>query len=85
MDEELQEANEREWDGGESDIESGVLIGVGTRNQRGAFLAHGGAGGPAVVMGVGYVEGAEEVEKDREVVSQPKKKKSPKPKRKIRR
>ncbi|KAF9471664.1 hypothetical protein BDN70DRAFT_551191 [Pholiota conissans] len=46
----------------EEDLDSGVLVGVGTRSKRRGFLAHGGAGGPPVFMGVGYVEGAEEDE-----------------------
>jgi hypothetical protein len=39
-----------------TDLDSGVLIGVGRSARRG-FLAHGGAGGPAVFMGAGYVRG----------------------------
>lgn len=37
-----------------------VLTGVGTRSKRHGFLAHGGAGGAPVFMGVGYVEGVQE-------------------------
>ena len=40
------------------ELESGVLVGVGRRSKRLGFLAHGGAGGEPVMMGVGYVEGA---------------------------
>ena len=40
------------------ELESGLLIGVGRRSKRLGFLAHGGAGGEPVLMGVGYVEGA---------------------------
>ena len=36
-----------------------VLTGAGTRSKRHGFLAHGGAGGAPVFMGVGYVEGVE--------------------------
>jgi len=36
-----------------------VFTGVGTRSKRHGFLAHGGAGGAPVFMGVGYIEGAE--------------------------
>ncbi|KAF8802427.1 hypothetical protein BYT27DRAFT_7235351 [Phlegmacium glaucopus] len=36
-----------------------VFTGVGTRSKLHGFLAHGGAGGAPVFMGVGYVEGAE--------------------------
>ncbi|KII89628.1 hypothetical protein PLICRDRAFT_52794 [Plicaturopsis crispa FD-325 SS-3] len=50
LDEELRDA----------DLDSGVLTGVGTRSKHKGFLAHGGAGGAPVFMGVGYVEGAEE-------------------------
>jgi hypothetical protein len=39
-----------------------VYIGVGTKSKRQGFLAHGGAGGASVFMGVGYVEGAGEEE-----------------------
>lgn len=46
----------------DSDLDSGMLIGVGSRSKRRGFLAHGGAGGEPVFMGVGYVEGAEEDE-----------------------
>lgn len=35
-------------------------MGFGTRSKKLGFLAHGGAGGAPVFMGVGYVEGAEE-------------------------
>lgn len=41
-------------------------MGVGTKSKRKGFLARGGAGGPPVFMGVGYVEGAEEDEDDGE-------------------
>ena len=37
-----------------------MFTGVGTRSKGHGFLAHGGAGGAPVFMGVGYVEGAEE-------------------------
>ena len=39
-----------------------LLIGVGSRSKKKGFLAHGGAGGQPVFMGVGYVEGVEEIE-----------------------
>jgi hypothetical protein len=55
LDEELQDATEES-----SDLENGVLMGVGTRSRKRGFLARGGAGGEPVFMGVGYVEGAEE-------------------------
>lgn len=61
LDEELRDAEEstrnREE---EEDLESGVLVGVGTRSKHLGFLAHGGAGGGPVFMGIGYVEGVEE-------------------------
>ncbi|EIN04949.1 hypothetical protein PUNSTDRAFT_116231 [Punctularia strigosozonata HHB-11173 SS5] len=42
------------------DVDSGVLVAVGSRSKKRGFLAHGGAGGPSVFMGVGYVDGAQE-------------------------
>lgn len=67
LDEELWEADKRsllaQADGDEEDnLESEIFVGVGTRSKTQGFLAHGGAGGPPVFMGVGYVEGAEEEE-----------------------
>lgn len=58
LDEEIRDAHARDDD--YSDLEHGVLIGVGLKSKRSGFLAHGGAGGIPVHMGVGYVEGAEE-------------------------
>lgn len=52
--------NDVDGDDEDEDEESGVLVGVGTRSKRLGFLAHGGAGGAPVFMGVGYVDGAEE-------------------------
>ena len=49
-------------------LDSGVFTGVGTKSKRRGFLAHGGAGGAPVFMGVGYVEGAiddDEEERDK--------------------
>jgi len=60
LDEELRDARERLIVQGDSDLESGVFVGVGTRNKGMGFLAHGGAGGTPVFTGVRYVEGAEE-------------------------
>ena len=43
------------------DLENEVIFtGVGTRSKGHGFLAHGGAGGTPVFMGIGYVEGAEQ-------------------------
>jgi hypothetical protein len=53
LDEELRLASNDD-----SDYDSGVLVGVGTSSKQKGFLAHGGAGGAPVFMGVGYVEGA---------------------------
>ena len=79
LDEELQEANERSRAEDELDLDSGVLVGVGTRSRRTQFLAHGGAGGVPVVMGADKIEGAEkEGQVEQEDVRQPRKKKSPK-------
>ncbi|KAH7912324.1 hypothetical protein BJ138DRAFT_1171990 [Hygrophoropsis aurantiaca] len=61
LDEELRDARARSSDDG---LDSGVLVGVGTRSKRKGFLAHGGAGGSPVFMGVGYVQGAEESEEE---------------------
>jgi hypothetical protein len=70
-------------------LESGVLVGVGTRDKRAGFLAHGGAGGLPVFMGIGYVDGAQEIGTPEESECQPRKKKgyklAPSAKRKIRR
>jgi len=41
--------------GDESDKED-LFVGTGTRNKNEGFLAHGGAGGSPVFMGIGYVE-----------------------------
>lgn len=59
LDEELRDSR-LFGDGDENGEESGVLMGFGTRSKKLGFLAHGGAGGAPVFMGVGYVEGAEE-------------------------
>ncbi|TFK66296.1 hypothetical protein BDN72DRAFT_844510 [Pluteus cervinus] len=42
-----------------ADLELDMLSSAGTRPKNLGFLAHGGAGGPAVFMGVGYVDGAQ--------------------------
>jgi hypothetical protein len=39
-------------------MDSGVFVGLGTKSKRRGFLAHGGAGGPSVFMGKGYIDGA---------------------------
>lgn len=61
LDEELRFAVVRD-DGSQVDEgqDSGVLVGVGSRSKKLGFMAHGGAGGPPVFMGVGYVDGAGE-------------------------
>ena len=41
-----------------NELESGVLIGVGRKSKQLGFMAHGGAGGGPVMMGVGYVKDA---------------------------
>lgn len=53
----------------EDDLDSGVLVGVGTRSKTRGFLARGGAGGPPVFMGVGYVEGTEDDEEEDELLT----------------
>lgn len=46
------------------DAEAEVLVGVGLRSKKRGFLGGGGAGGPPVFRGVGYVDGAEEDDLD---------------------
>ena len=41
-------------------LDTGVLVGIGTRSKKRGFLKGGGAAGTPVHMGVGYVIGAEE-------------------------
>ncbi|KAJ6448879.1 hypothetical protein C8R45DRAFT_1045491 [Mycena sanguinolenta] len=59
-------SSQRDWDREESDneldadLENGMFVGVGTRPKNRGFLAHGGAGGEPIFMGVGYVEGVED-------------------------
>ncbi|OCH90324.1 hypothetical protein OBBRIDRAFT_887768 [Obba rivulosa] len=69
LDEELQRAGDALWvepDSGAVNgeahavLESGQLVGVGTKSKRKGFLAGGGASGIPVFMGAGYVRGAEE-------------------------
>jgi len=43
----------------QDDLDSGILVSVGTRSKKRGFLAHGGAGGLPVFIGEGYVDGAE--------------------------
>ena len=40
--------------------ESGTFESTGTRGREKGYMAHGGAGGPPVLMGKGYVEGLED-------------------------
>ncbi|TDL16496.1 hypothetical protein BD410DRAFT_822851 [Rickenella mellea] len=61
LDEELSRADAFDAD---DDMHSGTLVGVGTRSKKQGFLAHGGAGGEPVFMGVGYVEGVEESDEE---------------------
>lgn len=65
LEEEIRNAVHYSRDGEDEEVfESGVFVGVGTRSKRRGFLAHGGAGGLPVFMGVGYVEDAEEEVED---------------------
>lgn len=59
-----------------AELESGVLMGVGQRSKELGFLAHGGAGGDPVLMGVGYVDGALDEKQAGEVEEKKKKSKS---------
>lgn len=63
LDEELQRAGDHLWESAD-ELESGTLTGVGVKDHRGGFLARGGGGGSPVFMGVGYVQGAEEIERE---------------------
>jgi hypothetical protein len=58
LDEEIRIAEE------DGQMDSGVFVGVGSRSKKKGFLAGGGAAGAPVFMGVGYVEEAEESDKD---------------------
>ncbi|KAH8094448.1 hypothetical protein BXZ70DRAFT_1079000 [Cristinia sonorae] len=66
LDEELRRAGDQLWVEGDADeedaqdLDSGVLVGVGSKSLRKGFLSGGGAAGIPVFMGPGYVEGAEE-------------------------
>lgn len=66
LDEELRRLGDELWEdhdadqGGEQGLESGALLGTGSRSTRKGFLSGGGAGGIPVFMGSGYVVGAEE-------------------------
>lgn len=62
LDEELRQAHAQlllDENDEEPDLDSGILVGVGTRSKQKGFLAHGGAGGVPVFMGDGYVDGVE--------------------------
>ncbi|KIM84785.1 hypothetical protein PILCRDRAFT_817582 [Piloderma croceum F 1598] len=70
LDEELRQAHAQSLlheNGEEPDLDSGILVGVGTRSKKKGFLAHGGAGGVPVFMGDGYVDGVEVGEEEGEV------------------
>ena len=73
LDEELKRAGDHLWeqdDEADDDILGhGMLLGVGTKNMHGAFLARGGGAGPPVVMGVGYVEGAKDPRRQQTMAS----------------
>ncbi|KAF9818776.1 hypothetical protein IEO21_02556 [Rhodonia placenta] len=65
LDEELRRAGDilwREDDAlhAQADLDSGELVGVGTKSTKKGFLKGGGAAGTPVFMGVGYVQGAED-------------------------
>ncbi|KAI0315559.1 hypothetical protein OF83DRAFT_1084879 [Amylostereum chailletii] len=77
LDEELRQAEDSlsEEDFRGFDVEDEVLVGVGSRSKNKGYLAHGGAGGKPVFMGVGYVEGViDEEEEEEEAVRQSKRK-----------
>jgi len=54
LDEEIRIAEE------DGRMDSGILVAVGSRSKKKGFLAGGGAAGPPIFMGIGYVDGAEE-------------------------
>jgi hypothetical protein len=58
--EELWIAQQSDEIDGEDDLEEGLYTSTGTRSKTQGFLAHGGAGGTPVVMGMISVEGAGE-------------------------
>ncbi|KAJ3980033.1 hypothetical protein F5890DRAFT_1543815 [Lentinula detonsa] len=72
LDEELRAANkasliaETEGEYSEDELGNALFIGTGTRSKKLGFLAHGGAGGPPVWMGEGYVLGTGCAEEERE-------------------
>ena len=41
-----------------NELENGILVGVGRKRKELGFMAHGGAGGEPVLMGVGYIPDA---------------------------
>jgi hypothetical protein len=60
LDEELRNASSEQEGGTDISLNDGILMGFGTMSKQRGFLAHGGAGGTPVFMGLGYVEGAED-------------------------
>ena len=69
LDEELRRAGDKLWDADadeddSAELESGLLVGVGSKSTRKGFLSGGGAAGIPVFMGPGYVEGVEGAEED---------------------
>jgi len=68
-----------------NELESGTLIGVGQKSKELGFLAHGGAGGDPVFMGVGYIEGAVDENQPKEGVAEKKKSKPARGRRKSKR
>lgn len=60
LDEELRNASSDKEGGTDISLDDGILMGFGTMSKQRGFLAHGGAGGTPVFMGLGYVEGAED-------------------------
>ncbi|KAJ3744265.1 hypothetical protein DFH05DRAFT_1494525 [Lentinula detonsa] len=72
LDEELRAANktsltaETEGEYSEDELGNALFTGTGTRSKKLGFLAHGGAGGPPVWIGEGYVLGAGCAEEEEE-------------------
>ncbi|KAH9943719.1 hypothetical protein B0H21DRAFT_748224 [Amylocystis lapponica] len=62
LDDELRRAGDGLWSGDteDGDLESGELVGVGSKSTKRGFLKGGGAAGTPVFMGVGYIQDAED-------------------------
>ncbi|CAK5268798.1 unnamed protein product [Mycena citricolor] len=77
LDQELVAARSRVYTrvrpGSQSDPDSGLFVGLGSRAKNRGFLARGGAGGSPVFMGVGYVQGVDNDDESRSPGTNPRK------------